>query len=206
MISWARAIEGRWRDPLVGRDLLLGVVAAGALWIPMFGPIMMSRWLGSPLSWNALGHDGNGVLSLGRLLPSLSPMLILHASVLSSAGFSIVVLLVLLRLLTRKTWIAVAVCVPLIVALNLNGEADRVIFLVFAVLWLTIFFRLGVLCLMVALGLLGFQIPIPATLSTSVWYSGPSWIVLALFAAVALYGFIVSLGGQRAFGKILAEE
>jgi hypothetical protein len=93
-------------------------------------------------------------------------MLMFHAAVLFSAGFSIVVLLVLLRLLTRKTWIAVAVCVPLIVAFNLNGEADSVIFLVLAMLWLAIFFRLGVLCRMVALGLLGFQIPIPATLNT----------------------------------------
>jgi hypothetical protein len=206
MISWARAIEGRWRDPLVGRDLLLGTVAASAIWIPLFGPALIPHWLGSPLAYNTLGHDGNGVMSLGRLLPSLSPMLLFHAGVLFSAGFSIVVLLVLLRLLTRKTWIAVAVCVPLIVAFNLNGEADRLIFLILGVLWLAIFFRLGVLCLMVALGLLGFEIPIPATLSTSVWYSGPSWIVLALFVAVAVYGFIVSLGGKPAFGKILAEE
>jgi serine/threonine-protein kinase len=206
MISWARAIEGRWRDPLVGRDLLLGAVAASAIWLPLFLPIQIPLWLGSPLAANALGHDGNGVILLGRLLPSFSLMLFFHAGVVFSAGFSIVVLLVLLRLLTRKTWIAVAACAPLIVAFNLNGEADTVIFLVLAVLWLAIFFRFGVLCLMVALGLLGFEIPIPATLSTSVWYSGPSWIVLALFAAVAVYGFIISLGGQRAFGKILAEE
>jgi serine/threonine-protein kinase len=206
MISWARAVEGRWRDPLVGRDLLLGAVAASAIYILTLGPSLIPRWLGSPLAANALGQDGNGLFSLGRLLPSLSPMLLFHAGVLFSAGFSIVVLLVLLRLLVRKTWVAVALCVPLIVAFNLSGEAVPVPFLIMAIVWLAIFFRLGVLCLMVALGLLGFQIPIPATLSTSVWYSGPAWIVLALFAAVAGYGFIVSLGGQRAFGKILAEE
>ena len=76
----------------------------------------------------------------------------------------------------------------------------------FAVLWLTLLFRLGVLCLMIAIGLTGLQLPLPATLSSSVWYSAPSWLYLALFAAVATYGFIVSLGGRRAFGKILAEE
>ena len=90
-------------------------------------------------------------------------------------------------------------------ALNLNGEADRVLFLTVGVLWLTLFFRFGVLCLMVAMGLMGLQLALPAALNSSVWYSGPSWICLALLAAVAIYGFIVSLGGRRAFGKILAE-
>jgi hypothetical protein len=89
---------------------------------------------------------------------------------------------------------------------NLNNEADRVLFLMFGVFWLTLFFRLGVLSLMVAFGLMGLQLPLPATLSSSVWYAGPNWIYVTLVAAVAIYGFIVSLGGRRAFGKILAEE
>jgi hypothetical protein len=133
-------------------------------------------------------------------------MLLMHGGVTLNGGFFMVVLLVLLRLLTRRTWVAVAIWLPLLVALNLNGEADRVMFLLVGVFWLTLLFRFGVLCLMVGFGLLGLQLPLPATLSSSAWYSGPSWICLALFAAVAIYGFIVSLGGRRAFGKILAEE
>ena len=31
MISWARALEGRWRDPLVGRDVLLGALSGAAM-------------------------------------------------------------------------------------------------------------------------------------------------------------------------------
>jgi hypothetical protein len=47
---------------------------------------------------------------------------------------------------------------------------------------------------------------LPATLDSAVWYSGPSWVCLALTAGVAIYGFIVSLGGRRAFGSVSAEE
>jgi hypothetical protein len=167
---------------------------------------LISGWFGAPAPAGQLGGvDAPTLHSLGGLLPALSTMLFFHAGVLLTGGFSMVVLLVLLRLLTRTTWIAVAIWVPLLVALNLNGEADRLMFLLFAVLWLILLFRLGVLCLMVGIGLTGLQLPLPATLSSSIWYSGPSWLYLALFAAVGTYGFIVSLGGRRAFGKILAD-
>jgi hypothetical protein len=146
------------------------------------------------------------VLPLGGLLTGLSLMLFLHRGVLFNGGFLVVVLLVLLRLLTRRTWIAVALWLPLVVALNISGEANRMTFFAFGLMWLAIFFRLGVLSLMVALGLTGLQITLPATLSTSVWYAGPSWVFLVILTALACYGFIVSLGGGRAFGRILAEQ
>ncbi len=206
MISWARALDGRWRDPLVGRDCLLGTVAAGAMWLVLSGWPLVSGWVGVPALASPIGHDANGVVPLAGPLTGLSLMLFLHAGALFNGGLRLVMLLVLLRLLTRRTWIAVAVWLPLIVGLNIGGDAKRIIFFAFGLMWLAIFFRLGVLSLMVALGLTGLQITVPATLSTSVWYAVPSWIFLVILAAVASYGFIVSLGGGRAFGKILAEQ
>ena len=207
MISWVRALEGRWRDPLVGRDCLLGTLSAGAMCFGLLGWPLISSWLGAPTPAGQIGGvDAETLYSLGGLLPALSGMFLNHGGVTLTGGFSLVVLLVLLRLLVRRTWIAVAIWLPLLVALNLNGEADRVLFLAVGVLWLALLFRLGLLCLMVAFGLMGLQLALPAMLSSSVWYSGPSWLCLASFAAVAIYGFIVSLGGRRAFGKILADE
>jgi serine/threonine-protein kinase len=207
MISWVRALDGRWRDPLVGRDCLLGALSAGAMCLGLLGWPLISGWFGVPAPAGQIGGvDAETLYSLGGLLPALSAMLLNHGAVTLTGGFSLVVLLVLLRLLTRRTWIAVAIWLPLLVALNLNGEADRVLFLAVGVLWLTLLFRLGVLCLIIGFGLIGLQLALPATLSSSVWYSGPNWLCLALFAAVAIYGFSVSLGGRRAFGKILADE
>jgi energy-coupling factor transporter transmembrane protein EcfT len=87
-----------------------------------------------------------------------------------------------------------------------NPGTEVVLMLVIGGLLITNFFRLGVLGLMAVLGLTGLQIPVPATLSTSAWYAGPTWLFLALFTAFAVYGFVVSLGGRRAFGPILAED
>jgi serine/threonine-protein kinase len=207
MISWARALEGRWRDPLVGRDVLLGALSVGAMCLGTLGWPLISGWFGVPAPAGQLGGvDTDTLYSLGGLKPALSMMLLAHAGVTLTAGFLLIVLLVLLRLLARRTWIAVAIWLPLLVSLNLNGEADRVMFLAVGVLWLTLLFRFGVLCLIVGFGLLGLQLALPATLDSAVWYSGPSWVCLALTAGVAIYGFIVSLGGRRAFGSVSAEE
>jgi hypothetical protein len=35
IVSWSRLLAGSWRDPVVGRDILLGV-ALGIVWILVF--------------------------------------------------------------------------------------------------------------------------------------------------------------------------
>ncbi|MCE9560885.1 MAG: serine/threonine protein kinase [Planctomycetes bacterium] len=47
-ISWTRLLAGRWQDPLVGRDLLVGVLG-GLVWIvvSMIGNLL-PHWLGEP--------------------------------------------------------------------------------------------------------------------------------------------------------------
>ena len=41
---------------------------------------------------------------------------------------------------------------------------------------------------------------VPLTLDTNAWYFGHSLVVLLVVAALATYGFLVSLGGRPAFG------
>jgi hypothetical protein len=105
----------------------------------------------------------------------------------------------------RRTWIAVAIWIPLVALVSGGGGADSVLFAALSVMTLTVFYRLGVLGLMVVLGLSGLQVPVVGTLNPTAWYAGPSWLFLAVVTAVAIYGFTVSLGGQRAFKGILAE-
>jgi predicted amidohydrolase len=46
----------------------------------------------------------------------------------------------------------------------------------------------------------------PMTLDFSRWYAGRSLLVLAVVAAMALYGFRCALGKQAAFGGLIAED
>jgi serine/threonine-protein kinase len=206
LISWARVLEGRWRDPLVGRDFVLGAMMAGAIWLGLLIWPLASRWYGTPAPAGQIGLDVMALKALAGLLPAVSAMLFMHAQFVVSFGFLMIVLLVLLRLLTRRTWIAVTIWVPIATMVIGPPDKELVLFLLLSIVILTVFFRLGVLCLLVVLGLSGLQVPVPATLSTSAWYAGPSLLFLGVVAAVAVYGFIVSLGGRHAFGGILAEE
>jgi serine/threonine-protein kinase len=206
LISWARLLEGRFKDPLVGRDCLFGILAASGVWLVLSGWPLVSLWRGIPQPAGQLSLDPMVLKTLVSLPFALSSMLFTHASFLLNSGFSMIVVLVLLRLLTRRSWIAAALWVPIIVMLIGAPDQDVVLFVLLASATLAVFFRLGVLPLMILIGLSGFQVPVPGTLELSAWYAGPTWVFLAVFFAVAIYGFTVSLGGRRAFGKILAEE
>ena len=61
LISWSRAVSGRWRDPLVGRDLLIGAVVGTALGL-ILGPIRVllpsgSEFLPRPIRSTDAGAD-----------------------------------------------------------------------------------------------------------------------------------------------------
>jgi len=161
--------------------------------------------LGDPIAGLLLDDDDFSLAQASRL-SAASAMLFMHAQFVLGFGFSMIVLLVLLRLLTRRTWIALMLWVPLsLVVINAPTQSVA-LFILLSIVTLMVFFRLGVLGLMVVLGLSGMQAPVPAALSPSLWYSGPMWLFLAVFTTVVVYGFTVSLGGRRAFARILAEE
>jgi len=48
LVSWVRLLEGRFHDPLVGRDVLLGLLAGSSLTILRQAWPLGSRWLGWP--------------------------------------------------------------------------------------------------------------------------------------------------------------
>jgi hypothetical protein len=58
----------------------------------------------------------------------------------------------------------------------------------------------------IVMGVVSVWLSGPLTLDPTLWYAGRSFLVLAACAALALYGFVVSLGGKSVFGKPLFEE
>ena len=97
IVSWTRLLSGRFRDPLVGRAILVGgVLNTGViLWVALSQ--LAHGWLGSPLSaprWNGLHLLASVRLSVGAYLE------ILLGSVLFPVGLLFVLLL--LRVLLRR--------------------------------------------------------------------------------------------------------
>jgi hypothetical protein len=65
------------------------------------------------------------------------------------------------------------------------------------------FLRVGLLA-QFALLLMDILIRVPLTLDPGAWYFGSSLVVLLGFTALATYSFLVSLGGQPAFGSTVS--
>jgi serine/threonine-protein kinase len=188
LTAWTRLFAGRWRDPLVGRDLLVGVSVAAGLALVTADCAL----LGSP--------QGGVVISPTFTAPF--PFLF------DAAGRSVGVvwydasIFALVLAVVRRQWVALAVVVGLLGLLivpNSSGWATaRTMFMV--LIGSIVFVRFGVLALAAMLFALELLTAGPITLDTSAWYFGASSIYLLAVAGLAVYGGVVSLGGRPTFG------
>jgi hypothetical protein len=209
LISWQRLLAGRLADPMVGRDLLIGLT--GAVVIALIAGLSTSvvpAWLGAaPLSprvslISPLGGTKHMVFALFRFLPiGIGQALV---------GFC---MLLLLRVLLRKEALAMAVFAIISFTYNYGslrrGESlalEAGVSAVLTVILVLIFVRLGLL----ALSTLAWSIQIltgaPLTLDLSAWYADRSLIAMVVIGGLALYGFYTSLAGKPAFGAAILDE
>jgi serine/threonine-protein kinase len=213
MVSWSRLLAGRLRDPLVGRDLLIGFTA-NALGIVVLIPwwIAMARGEMLPLpDTNPLLAVQGGRFVLGQLFGM--------ALVNFPFPLGFVALFLLLRIVGRRTWVA-AILVCLIFAAQATlqftvlsgGRASAVLLLLgaaFGVMqaayFLFLFIRFGLLAMMAAsvFGGIGQYYGMP--LDPSAPYFGAALFGLLLMLALVAYAFWVSLAGQRVFSDAILD-
>ena len=74
-----------------------------------------------------------------------------------------------------------------------------------ATLLVGILTRLGLLAFLVAINFSTWE-HIPLTMDSNSWFFPWSVMTMALFAAVAVYGFVVSLGGKLRFTAAVLED
>ncbi len=201
IISWSRLVSGRLRDPLVGRDLLFGVIL-GIFWdfVFAFANFVQIRMGSSPLLANSEVLAGvRETVALGLL------------SVIGSIRTTVIFffLLVLLRLLVKKPWLAAAIFVVLLtVPRALNSEhplIDTPALLIIYGIAAFATVRFGLIVLVVGAFCADALINVPITLDFSNWYAGRSLCVVLGFVLLAAWGFYTSLGGQRLWKEDLFE-
>lgn len=206
MISWVRLLDGRFRDPIVGRDVLLGCVygmgGSVAIQIPRLAPLWLGR---APLRPDLPRHPAE-LLALRGVSESVSELFVVQVNLLTHLLF-IVGGLLLLRFVFRKTWLAVAIHGTLYVAVYASAWPLGLLTMPLWIgLWYFFFFRFGWVSVLVAsltADLLGGY---PLTTHLSAWYAHAPILVVGVCLALALYGFRVSLAGRPAFKDLLAEE
>jgi len=204
LISWTRLLDGRFRDPLVGRDLLAGALLGSAFAAVTYFRNALPGWINIP---------GRYPLDPGRLpLGSAAEAISQFSGLVSFAllyALAFVSLLVLAQLIFRKHWLAIGVCGLVLFLTLLPGQN----------LWLEVpTIALEVLIILIAMarfGLLGFAFTMffnfsltsfSQALDFSHWYSARSWFVLLVCVGLALYGFRRALGGKPILSAIALEE
>ena len=197
LISWARLLSGQVRDPLVGRDVLIGM-CAGIVQATLV--IVRLRVGGHAAPADTLYPALESLESL----PHFANIALVYqlANSFQAALISTFVML-LLRLIVRKTWIVVGIGLVLGLPFPLGGSPalgwELVVVMATLLLAFTVFLRVGLLA-QVAMMFTDLLVRVPLTLDMNAWYFGNSLVVLLVLAALAVYGFLVSLGGRPAFG------
>jgi len=203
LISWKRLQAGHLRDPLVGRDVLIGCVVGSLALVLFLAAVFGPTWLGGSV-------PAPPPFPLGETLTSYREVgfrvfVNLFSAVLVALVF--LFMLVLLRLLLRNSILAVILwCVLVGSPLSENQWYGWAFGLARALLLLFALRAGGLLSLSVSLFVMFALLEAPLTLDPSAWFATRALPVVALFRALAVYGFRTSLAGKPIFGRPLLED
>jgi len=189
IIAWSRVLEGRLRDPLVGQHVLLGALAGLAVSLLIHLELHVTGPPPEP-SWQ-------GVVPLSGVVPTLAAHVELLREALYLPIFVLMGLLVL-RVVLRRSWVAYLgfLGFPAIIFAAGTSLPDTIVWVTLYVVSLIVLTRLGLLAMLVVV-LFSNWPNIPLTTDPSSWFFPSSVVTMVVFAAVGVYGFVVSLGGQR---------
>ena len=204
LISWTRLLGGRAKDPLVARDVLVGVLGGLAVQmdsqVSRIAPAWFSRppWIFDVLGPSSFDSPRNvaAYVLLGPLLGAVFSLALLFT-------------LYLLRAVLKRDWLAQSL-VFLIAGFpsfaTVRDPVDIVRSAFFAGLVILILTRFGLLASSALIGSFILLTQTPLVLDGSAWYAGRSFAVLALFVLVFAGSAFLSLGGRPLFGKALLDD
>jgi serine/threonine-protein kinase len=194
LIGWARLLAGRWRDPWVGRDLLIGS-AAGAVWgAGTEVAFAAASWLGFPPEFPNFS---------GAELVEQPLGLVLGAWVWAvRLGLLILFALFLFAWALRKPWLwyPATMLVGLTLYVNVSFATPIIPWLVgvpLSILASYVLLRCGLLAMMSLTFTLYLLHSFETTYDLTTWYWQGTVLALGSAVAVALYGLVVSVGGWR---------
>jgi serine/threonine-protein kinase len=211
IVSWSRLMAGRFRDPLVGRDLLVGL-AVGAVAV-VIGSLL--NWAGLVRGTMAPGMGigdmpaiRGGRWAVGELVFQISFSLIGTAFLM--------MLFLILRIVLRRNWLAATAFVLLhcaqlaiLVALSSRGSVENAILLaifggaITGIMLAVLLIRFGMLAWIPAFLANGFTM----TIDPGDPHFAESLLSLLLLGALAVYAFRISLAGRPLFrGEAIPQQ
>ncbi len=207
LVSWSRLIDGRWRDPFVGRSVLLGASVGVGMALLIRSMPLISRALGDPPTPPAFGT----LTVIDGPFPAIGNILSIVLSAMI-VPFGVMFVIVLMRFVLRRRWAAVGVTWLLFATLgvlqNQSGGAVATFAIVFGLVWaavLTVLVRYGMASLLSVFVVANTLLVIGVPIAPSTWYFGTAIVMLLVPAGIVVYGFAVSIRGRALFRDDLLE-
>jgi hypothetical protein len=205
LVAWTRLLDGRWRDGLVGRSLLVGVAAGLALNTVPAAAVAAGRLLDLP---GAVPLYFAGNLDSAASFVGLEARGVFYSTLYPLGAAA---LLLVARFVFRHDGLAwVVMCVPMYIVVN-DGLVTLRMTLA-ASPWLQVGVGVAMTALLALLlrfgGLLAYAIAVFVwgglfanlfTLDLSRWYAWRGWLSALLIVGLAIWGFRNVLGRQPAF-------
>jgi serine/threonine-protein kinase len=201
IISWSRLINGKLRDPAVGRDMLYGV-ALGTLWMLIgAGRSLITRGMGGEPSFDNTDYLQGARSALGAWMVNVP------GAVQGTLMFFF--MLFIFRVLLRNRWLAAAMFVAIWTAVQTLGGDHLAINIpthiaIYSIAALALV-RFGLVTLAVAVFTADSMGNVPMTLNPSLWYFNATVFVTLAVLALAVWSFQEAIAGQKIFSADLLE-
>jgi hypothetical protein len=230
MVGWSRLLAGGVRDPLVGRDILAGVLVGigGALVLALHS--LLRRWSGRPPHFpvGASSNPFDGIAASSDLLLggryALSRIIgsVVSIPVLVWTMWTLLLLFVLF-VVFRRRWLAMAAMIAGLTALYVvthggwllayapadhfaPAAIDVVLFAAVQSAIVLIAVRFGLLTLLIASFVSLLLTLLPIVITSSAPYASSSRLMVAMIVALAAYGWHTALAGRPMFGAALLQD
>ncbi len=208
IISWSRLMAGEFRDPMVGRDWLIG----GLLGVAHIGIIFLGVFLPQLFGNNPRPISGVWAASFTGLRDLLAIFLGDHIVISVFTGLGFLFLLLLFYILLRRQWLAAAAFWLMAAAVEILafGVSGPKLYWLASIAIATILtigvVRFGLLTMIASQFYFFLSMMYPVTLNPSAWYLQSALFPLLIMLGLGGYAFYTSLGGQSIFkGSLLRE-
>jgi serine/threonine-protein kinase len=200
LVASRRLLDGRLRDPLVGRDLLVGL-AAGTL-IALLPQLLSiaAGWFGPPRMPLAIPVAPEWPSRFGP--PVAWGVIIRFAGYAISASMFTFTVAFMLHLILRKQWLSWGAFVLFVTAQysGIEPPPERLTWALAAGLILALLVgRFGLLATVLAFLASILLALAPLSTDLSAWYTAQGVVAALVVIGLAVYGFVTAVGGQRVF-------
>ena len=198
MISWNRLLAGSFRDPLVARDVLVGLTFGTAATLVSKVQQLVFVGFGTTPNTSVVPGSLMGVKGAIAAFLTLIPNCVVQALVWF-------MLIFVLRVILRRDWLAAGAFVLIYIGLNLlaSGTSPALSALFAALVTALMVFtmlRFGLVALIASFFVYVLLLMFPVTADFSAWYAGTSLFALLSVAILAALAFHTSLAGRPLFG------